>query len=231
MRCKTLLLTCLLLLLSSSSFALPHRSTHSKTVGVLVKQYPHILSAAKNLKTKVFNLALKANVCAQHKGLNRKNIITIIDYTIPSDKTRFWVLDLNKDEILFALDVAHGKGSGDRLALKFSDRPKSHKSSLGVFITGDTYYGKHGLSLELFGMEPGFNAHAHARRVVVHAAWYATRDFVKKYGYLGRSWGCPAIDPKFSEYVIDSIHGGTLLFNYYTDKKWLTTSKYLHCKK
>lgn len=194
-------------------------------------EYKNILKQAPGLNPEVLELALTANECVKSKGLNKKNKLTILDYSLPSTKKRFWVLDLNKDKVIYSICAAHGRNSGNNFTFTFSNKPQSLSSSIGVFITGDTYFGSHGLSLELFGQEEGFNSNAHKRRVVVHAASYVSEQFVRDHGRIGRSWGCPALNPKFAKPVIQEIKNGTVLFSYYPEKKWLKQSKYLNCKK
>ena len=183
-----------------------------------------------SIKKNVLQLAIKARECAIKKGLNPKNdIITIIDYSLPSAQERLFIIDLNKGEVMYSLYTAHGAGSGNNYADRFSDQPQSHQSSLGVFLTGETYQGRHGTSLSLIGMEKNFNANAYKRRLVIHAANYVSADFVKKHGRLGRSHGCPALDPKYTKEVIEKIKSGTLLVNYYPDPRWINQSEYLNC--
>ncbi len=195
-----------------------------------VTEYKNILKQAPGLSPKVLELALTANECIKKKGLNKKNKLTILDYSLPSTKKRFWVLDLDKDKVIYSICASHGRNSGNNFTFTFSNKPQSLQSSIGVFVTGDTYFGKHGLSLELFGQEEGFNSNAHQRRVVVHAANYVTESFAREHGRIGRSWGCPALNPKFATPVIKEIKNGTVMFSYYPNEKWLKESKYLNCK-
>ena len=142
-----------------------------------IQQYKNIMKDAKGLNPDVLRLALEANECIKKKGKNKQNKLTILDYSRPSTEKRFWVLDLNKDKVIYSICAAHGKNSGGNFAFTFSNINQSLTSSIGVFLTGDTYYGKHGLSLELFGQEEGFNSNAYQRRVVVHAASYVSEKY------------------------------------------------------
>ena len=167
----------------------------------------------------MLRLALQATTCATQQGVvERPPTLTVIDYSRPSTKPRLWVVDLATGEVLFEELVAHGQGSGDDLATKFSDEPDSHQSSLGLFLTEETYTGKHGYSLRLQGLEDGVNSRARERAIVVHAAAYVTAGTVSTLGRLGRSWGCPALGPDVARRVIDTIKGGSLIFSYYPDK-------------
>ncbi len=188
-----------------------------------------ILHQAQHLDPKVLDLGLTAYKCARQRGLDKKGILTIIDYSKPSTQKRLWVIDLNQNKVSFSEHVAHGQGSGDNYAKYFSDRNASHQSSLGVFLTKNTYFGHKGYSLRLAGLEKGYNAHALQRAIVMHGASYATPSFIAKVGRLGRSWGCPAISPKLVKPTINKIKNGTLVFAYYPKREWLQGSHFLHC--
>jgi hypothetical protein len=186
------------------------------------------LIKAEAIDPTVLRLALQATTCATQQGVvERPPTLTVIDYSQPSTKPRLWVVDLATGEVLFEELVAHGQGSGGDLATKFSDEPDSHQSSLGLFLTEETYTGKHGYSLRLQGLEDGVNSRARERAIVVHAASYVTAGTVNALGRLGRSWGCPALGPDVAKRVINTIKGGSLIFSYYPDKSWLAGSKFL----
>lgn len=150
----------------------------------------------------------------------QKDIITIVDFRRLSTEKRLWVIDLSHEKVLFHTLVAHGKFTGENEAKNFSNIPESKKSSLGFYITDDTYFGKHGLSLNLIGMEKGFNDNAKKRRIVMHGAEYVNNDFIKKNGRLGRSFGCPAVPVKLHKEIISVIKGQSCLFIYYPDKEY-----------
>ncbi len=183
--------------------------------------------SAPGLDARVLDLALKAASRAQEQGHGQKKILAVIDYSLPSTRKRLWVFDLQKKTLLLRELVAHGKGSGKNYAKKFSNRAGTYASSLGLFEATGTYRGKHGYTLKLKGLEKGFNDNAEKRSIVIHGAWYVTRAFAKKYGRLGRSWGCPALDKKVARKVIDTLKGGSLVFIYYPDKQWLSNSEFL----
>jgi hypothetical protein len=193
----------------------------------LTVSFSQVALAETKPSNKVLQLALKAYNKAVHSGVSKKNLITIIDYSLPSTQRRLWVLDLKQNKVIYHTLVAHGQGTGDNHAKHFSDRPGSHQSSLGLFRTGRTYSGKHGLSLELHGLEKGFNGNALSRRVVIHGAHYVSPGSVKSLGRLGRSWGCPALSPQEVKPVINTIKDGSLVFVYYPDKQWLNHSKFI----
>jgi len=186
-----------------------------------------IYSDAATMNPKVLTLALKAYSTARKAGLDNQGLLTVIDYSKPSTEPRLWVIDVEKEKIIYHLHVSHGKNSGQLNATHFSNKPGSRKSSIGLYVTANTYYGHHGLSLRLKGLEKGYNDNALKRAIVIHGAKYAKSEFAKRYGRLGLSWGCPAVDTAVSSKLIETIKGGTLVFAYYPKTDWLKHSQYL----
>jgi hypothetical protein len=183
--------------------------------------------AAPDLDRGVLELALAAKAWAEANGAGRRNdVLTVIDYSLPSTEPRLWVFDVERNRLLFRELVAHGRGSGDNFAARFSNVDGTHESSLGIFRTGDTYGGKNGYSLRLHGLEPGTNDQAFARTIVMHGAWYVSREQAERHGRIGRSWGCPAVPVAMAKPIIDAIRGGSLLFAYYPQSEWLRTAAY-----
>ena len=181
-----------------------------------------------NIETDVFEMALNAASCAVQTGaVDAPETLTVIDYSKPSSERRLWVFDLKARELVYEELVAHGQGSGANMATQFSNEDESHQTSLGLFVTGDTYVGKNGYSLRLDGLDRGVNDRARDRAIVMHGAPYVSEQFVKANGRLGRSWGCPAISAAVAKQMIDRVKGGGLVFAYYPDAEWLKTSKYL----
>ncbi|WP_163325371.1 murein L,D-transpeptidase catalytic domain family protein [Draconibacterium mangrovi] len=160
--------------------------------------------------------------------VGNKNILTIIDFSVSSKEKRMWVIDLEKEKILYHILVAHGKNTGEEFAQNFSNTPNTKMSSLGFFITGNTYYGKHGLSLYLDGMEKEFNDNARTRNIVIHGAEYVSSAYIKKYGRLGRSFGCPAISINKYKEVIHLLANKTCLFIYFPETNYLKHSTLLN---
>lgn len=176
----------------------------------------------------VFATALHAAAAAVERGVVQgPGTLTVIDFSKPSTQRRMWVYDLRSRTLLFDELVSHGRGSGRTMATVFSNAAESNQSSLGLYRTAETYIGKHGYSLRLDGLEPGFNDRARERGIVMHAADYVNATTARAQGYLGRSLGCPALSPEVARNVIDAVKGGGLLFAYYPDPQYLQTSKYL----
>jgi len=187
-----------------------------------------IHSQARNLDLVVLKRSLIAYLHAEERGLPKKNVLTIIDYSKPSNERRLWVVDIKRAKVLFNTWVVHGKNSGKINATSFSNQSGSLKSSLGVYLTtSQPYFGSNGYSLRLLGLENGFNDHAFERDIVIHGAWYAHPNTIKKYGSLGRSWGCPAVSENMVRPLINMIKDKTLIVMYYPDHKWLNHSTFL----
>jgi hypothetical protein len=163
-------------------------------------------------------------------AIQNKKIITIIDFSKPSVQERFFVIDLENKHVIYKSLVAHGKNSGENLADSFSNDSKSLKSCLGFLLTSETYFGKHGYSLRLDGLEPGINDNARSRTIVIHGADYVSNDFANQHGRLGRSWGCPALPTKISKEIIDKISNGSCIFIYGKDPEYFKTSKIINAK-
>lgn len=185
-------------------------------------------SAIGSIETDVFDLALGALSCAVKSGVvQNPPTLTVIDYSRPSSEKRLWVFDLKSRELIYEELVAHGQGSGAGVATQFSNKPDTHQTSLGLFVTDTTYVGKNGYSLRLDGLDRGFNDRARERAIVMHGAPYVSDGFVKSTGRLGRSWGCPAVSELVAREMIDRVKGGGLVFAYYPDSEWLKSSKFL----
>ena len=176
----------------------------------------------------VFNTAIQGS--RKIDNIRKKGILTIIDFSKPSTEKRFYVIDIENKRLIYRCLVAHGKNSGDIYAKDFSNKMESLKSSLGFYLTGETYKGDHGYSLRLVGLEKGINDNARAREIVIHGAEYVSEDFIRKYGRLGRSWGCPALPTELSKEIIDKISNGSCLFiygddNFYRENSVILTRK------
>jgi len=180
-------------------------------------------------RREVLDLALRAFDCGTEAGAFESPLLTVIDYSLPSTARRLWVIDVPRRRVLFHELVAHGENSGGNVATAFSNVPGSRQSSLGVFRTEETYRGAHGVSLRLEGLEPGVNDRAMQRHIVMHGAAYVDPGLAVEHGRIGRSWGCPALSRPSSRRVIERIKGGSALFAYYPDARWLRQSRFLRC--
>jgi len=164
------------------------------------------------LSEKVFKKAITGFLNLKSNLNHDKQILTVVDFTKSSSEKRMWIIDLDKQKLLLNTYVAHGQGSGVDMADQFSNKAESHQSSLGFYITNETYIGKHGLSLKLDGQDLGINNEARNRSIVVHGATYVSEQFIKQTGRLGRSFGCPAVPVELNDTVIGLIKDKTCLF-------------------
>jgi len=158
---------------------------------------------------------------------SRDQLITIADFSRPSTKKRLFVIDLDARRVVHKSLVAHGKNSGLLYANNFSNKPETNKSSLGFYLTLNTYTGEHGVSLRLKGLEKNINDKAYERAIVMHGASYVSENFARQNGFLGRSLGCPAIPDALAKPIIQSIKGGTVLFIYHPAKSYVKQSPIL----
>jgi hypothetical protein len=194
--------------------------------------FDRLVAQTDNLRPEVLKLAFEAYAEALTEGRVLRERLTVIDYSLPSYEKRLWVIDIPLAKVLFEEIVAHGMGSprgsgGDmERATAFSNLFGSRKSSLGIFLTAETYLGRHGYTLKLDGLEQGINDNARERLIVVHGADYVTAARARDH-MVGRSWGCPAVRPKIAHALIDAIKGGSALWIYYPDEEWLEASEYL----
>jgi hypothetical protein len=185
----------------------------------------------EQLKTnsKAFALAIKGYEKLKQLGkLSNQRYLTIADMSMASSQPRLYIIDMEKQVLLLQTFVAHGKNSGVLFAKNFSNKIGSFQSSLGFYITGSAYQGKHGKSLVLKGVESGINDNAEQRAIVLHGAAYANKGFVNQQGYLGRSLGCPAVPEKEVESIIKTIQGASCLFVYAADNSYLKKSSLIN---
>lgn len=203
------------------------RSVHAEPK-LQTRLTPVLSKIAPRISEDVLKLALKATSCAFQRLQKEERYLAVIDYSLPSSEKRFWLFDLEKPALLREELVAHGKGSGEGFANRFSNAPGSYQSSLGLFASGETYQGQHGYSLRLVGLENGFNDNAFSRAIVLHGADYVSESFIQRWNRLGRSQGCPALPVDVAPTVIKTLKEGSLLFSYYPDEEWLEHSPFLN---
>jgi hypothetical protein len=187
-----------------------------------------ILQKAPNINPKALKLALKAYQSADKLGVqHQKGILSIIDFSKPDNAKRLWIVDLNRNKILFNTLVAHGVNSGDLYATRFSNAPSSLCSSIGLYLTKNAYQGTFGLSLRLDGLDKGFNDNALKRAVVFHGGTFVSDFLVKQCGKIGRSWGCPTVAQHLAYPIIHTIKNGTLVFAYAPNRSYEAKSRFL----
>lgn len=206
------------------AFAMPRKTISIETSEVneeraertrLVQLYDDLHLEEMGLSDEAYDMAIEGYMqLKQKKHFAKEELLTIIDFSLPSSKKRLFILDVEEGKVLYNTLVAHGRGSGKLMAEKFSNIPESYQSSLGFYETAGTYMGKNGFSMKLVGLEKGINHRAEDRAIVVHAAAYVSEQFVKQQGYLGRSHGCPALPEKLNKPIINKIKDGSLMFIY-----------------
>jgi hypothetical protein len=206
---------------TGASHSTPHKSINVGAEAAIFHK------KAPDLNIKPLKAALNAYQNAQSMGIKSKPYVTVIDYSLASNKKRLWVLDLEHHTVPFYTYVAHGKNSGVVTATHFSNQNGSKESSIGTFLTANTYTGHKGYSLRLQGLESKFNSNAMSRAVVIHGADYANPEFIKAHGRAGLSWGCPAIPVAKVKPLINAIKSGSLVVAYYPDSKWLSQSRFV----
>jgi L,D-transpeptidase-like protein len=194
--------------------------------GSMLAVYDSLHLDELGLNTRVFRMALKGMQKLKKMGrLTNDHILSIVDFSQPSVQKRLYVIDMENCVLLYNTLVAHGMKSGKETAKSFSNKVSSNKSSLGFYVTNNTYNGNNGYSLRLQGCEKGFNDNAAKRAIVVHGADYVNENWISSQGYIGRSQGCPALPPSLSQPLIDDIKDGTCLFIYSPNPTYLSKSK------
>ena len=217
-----------------AKITLTHSATLRKSANELVREEAGILY--DSMKLKRFGLTKKAFVFAyqgykhlREKGqLENKEVISICDFSQSSRRKRLYIIDIEEGKVLVNTYVAHGRKSGGEYARAFSNNPESHKSSLGFYITRKSYYGGHGLALNIEGLERGINDLADERNIVIHGSEYVGANYLRFNRVNGRSYGCPAVPAKDTEKVINTIKDGSCLFIYHPTKNYISKSKILN---
>ncbi|MFA5678535.1 MAG: murein L,D-transpeptidase catalytic domain family protein [Pseudomonas sp.] len=206
-----------------TSFATPYTSSVQSSL------ISRLAAEAPDLSPQVLLSAVSAMQCAIAGGVEPADRLAVIDFSLPSSEQRLWIFDLASQKLMLRDLVAHGQGSGDNFARTFSNIEGSHQSSIGLFRTQESYFGQHGYSLRMDGLEPGFNDLARQRAIVIHPADYVDPDWIQQHGRIGRSHGCPAVRPEVASMVVDSLKGGQFMFSWYPDDHWLATSALINC--
>ncbi len=172
------------------------------------------------LPYEAFDRAVRGYFELKNKGLLKNDrFLTIVDFSTSSNNERFFLIDMFDQRLVYKTLVAHGSNTGDEFAQDFSNQDGSHKSSIGFYLTGETYNGKHDFSLKLDGLEYS-NSNARERGIVIHAADYVSYEFIEGNGRLGRSYGCPALPHQDYFDIVSKIKEGACLFIYYPDAEY-----------
>ena len=231
---KKVLIFLSMLLLASNNFAEENLMTENITensqqpieqkIVIDVKSVYDSLNIKNKIDYSIFQKAYLGYVQISHKN---PGVLIIIDYTKPSNEERFYVLDLNKKKLVYSTRVAHAKNSGLEIPLEFSDDTNSYQSSLGFFVTLGEYNGAYGYSLRLKGLEENINANAEDRAIVIHGGDIVEDEYIKKFGFAGRSLGCPVLPNSLTREIIDFIKHGRVLFIYGNDEEYIDESTYL----
>jgi hypothetical protein len=183
----------------------------------------------KGLSQTAFRYAWKGYQKLLAKGkVRRSDVLSICDFSQSSRRKRLYVINLEEGKLLMQTYVAHGRNSGSEYAQRFSNKPESHQSSLGFYVTRSTYYGEHGLALKIDGLERGINDLAFARNIVVHGSDYVGSQFLRNNKMIGRSFGCPAVPREQAGKIINTIKQGSCLFIYHPTKNYVSSSKILN---
>ncbi len=231
---KPVLVLCLLapILFSSASYAGVSNPIKAKEIAIAKESailYDSLKLEDLGLNEKAFQYAWKGFITLREAGkLKNTDVLSIVDFSQSSCKKRLYIIDLATMTVYKNTYVAHGRGSGSEFAKTFSNIPQSHKSSLGFYITGNTYNGTHGLSLRINGVERGINDKALYRKIVVHGSNYVGDDFLENNPFTGRSFGCPAVPQEETEDIINTMKEGSCLFIYHPSKTYLDKSKILN---
>ncbi len=201
-------------------------SNHLEPSNILASVYDSLRLNLCGLSQQAFQYAMQGfDYLVKGGKISNSKILSIIDFSQPSNKKRLFIIDLDNYKVLFNTYVAHGMNSGKEYASQFSNNPESNKSSLGFYETAETYIGKNGYSLHLQGLEKGINDKADSRAIVMHGADYVSEDYVRMQGYIGRSQGCPAVPEKLHKPIINKIKNGTCLFIYSLNRNYFIHSK------
>ncbi|HTI90892.1 MAG TPA: murein L,D-transpeptidase catalytic domain family protein [Puia sp.] len=212
-------------LVSTNTFSL----ARTRAIRTALSIYQEMNLGAAGLNEEAFEYAYVGyERLRKRRLLHKTTVLSVCDFSQASSEERMYVIDLLNKKLLYRTYVAHGINSGKEYANSFSNRQNSYKSSLGFYITRQSYYGDNGLSLRIQGMDKGFNDMAGRRNIVIHGAPYVSTRILKKYGVMGTTYGCPAIPEDMSSTIIPVIKKGTCFFIYYPSQRYLSASSVLN---
>ncbi len=223
------LIILILLVILSMGFVASKTVSANTIKNIVSKQAPMIKKIEQHypqLNHAAFMAGVRAYDHLRVKGRDPQQLLTIVNFDKPSNVKRLWVINMRKGHVLYHTYVAHGQNSGLNVAKYFSNVPGSHESSIGVYLTGQPYYGVDGYSMRLHGLDKGFNSNVFKRHIVMHPARYVSQQFIKRYGRIGRTYGCFGLSQKIASKIIHAIKQGTVMVAYYPNKNWLAHSRY-----
>ena len=150
----------------------------------------------------------------RHAGrVRHRDAVGIVDFSQHSSVPRFHLVNMATGQVESFL-TTHGRGS-DRghtgMLQKFSNTVNSLATSQGAYVTANQYRGKYGLSMKLQGLDFS-NSNAWDRAIVMHPAWYAEADMVRKHGKLGRSEGCFAFGQRDHWLLMNRLGDGRMIY-------------------
>ena len=222
---KKSLLPLLFILFGSATSFVKLETNKTIVVAEPISLYQELQLSKLGLKQDIFSKAVTGwSMLSKTQHSENSNMLSIADLSQSSNLKRLYVIDMENKKVLFNTYVAHGRNSGEEFAHFFSNKLNSYQSSLGFYLTENTYQGTHGLSMKLKGIEKGINDVAEERGIVMHAADYVCDAFIKQNGRLGRSQGCPAVSQEFCQPIINAIKNGSYLFMFYPDSNYLHKS-------
>jgi hypothetical protein len=159
-------------------------------------------------------LLRKAVAALDRHDIRQRDIVGLVDFSAHSSKPRLQLVNLASGSIVGAYLVAHGRGSDPENTgwlHRFSNQPGSNASSQGSFLAGDKYFGEHGASRRLIGLDAD-NNQALSRAIVLHGAHYVDHQLIEAQGHIGRSLGCFAVAETLIGEVLRRLGPGHLLF-------------------
>lgn len=151
---------------------------------------------------------------AHGSAIPHRDVVGLVDFSSPSGVPRFQIVDLGNGRVLANHLVAHGRGSDPTNTgwlQHFSNRPGSNASCKGSFLTSNTYYGKHGQSRRLAGLDAE-NSNAMNRAIVIHGAGYVSQNMARLHNRVGRSLGCFSVPKQDIRDVLAQLGQDRLLF-------------------
>lgn len=213
----------------SKNYELLVSSKGSEFKNLVLNFYDSLQIDSSEISKEAFYFAVKGYFHLNNiNKLKKTKFLSIIDYSKSCNHERFYTIDMENQKLVFCELVAHGQKSGEEFSTRFSNSYRSHKSSIGFYLTGSTYYGRHNYSLKLYGLDKGYNSNAFSRGIVIHGAKYVSHNYISWNKRIGRSFGCPAVNQKVHKELINTIQGGSCLFAYYPNKFYLENNPILN---